>query len=86
MDPHRPRDLCDRRGLGTLARSWWAELGGVIAATLGIMSCFLFLPYFPLWTIVLIAMYAFIVWTTTTSSSRTGPRWHPGAGMVAGDL
>jgi hypothetical protein len=49
-------------GVGALYQQWWARVGGIMVGALGIMSNFLFLPYFPLWALILIAFYVFIIW------------------------
>jgi hypothetical protein len=40
----------------------WARVLGVVLATLGAISSFLIIPFYPLWSIVLIAVYLFIIW------------------------
>ncbi|MBO8191710.1 hypothetical protein ITI46_08455 [Streptomyces oryzae] len=40
----------------------WARVLGVVIAGLLLISSFLALPYYPLWSIILIALYAFIIW------------------------
>lgn len=49
-------------GCGSLMEQWWARVGGIMVAAIGIMSNFLFLPYFPFWAVVLIGFYVFVIW------------------------
>lgn len=47
-------------GLATAAK--WARVLGVAIAALLIIANFLSIPYYPFWSITLIAMYGFIIW------------------------
>ncbi|MEU9320264.1 hypothetical protein [Streptomyces sp. NPDC048295] len=40
----------------------WARVVGIVLAGLGALANFLWLPYFPLWSLVLIAINVFIIW------------------------
>jgi hypothetical protein len=48
--------------MGLFARATWARMAGVALAGLLIIANFLTIPYYPFWSIVLIALYAFIIW------------------------
>ncbi|MEU0392195.1 hypothetical protein ABZ208_05310 [Streptomyces sp. NPDC006208] len=48
--------------MGLFARATWARAAGVVLAGLLIIANFLTIPYYPFWSIVLIALYAFIIW------------------------
>ncbi|MFD4138686.1 MULTISPECIES: hypothetical protein [unclassified Streptomyces] len=48
--------------MGLFARAPWARAAGVVLAGLLIIANFLTIPYYPFWSIVLIALYAFIIW------------------------
>ncbi|MEU2280922.1 hypothetical protein ABZ614_02930 [Streptomyces sp. NPDC013178] len=48
--------------LGLFQASTWARVAGVAIAGLVIIANFLSLPYYPVWSIVMIAISAFIVW------------------------
>ncbi|MET9394844.1 hypothetical protein ABZY20_31295 [Streptomyces sp. NPDC006624] len=48
--------------VGLFSRSLWARVVGVGIAVLLIIANFLSLPYYPVWSIVLIALYAFVIW------------------------
>ncbi|WAU83391.1 hypothetical protein O1Q96_29100 [Streptomyces sp. Qhu-G9] len=48
--------------LGLFQASVWARAAGVAIAGLIIVANFLSLPYYPVWSIVMIAFSAFIIW------------------------
>ncbi|OII66925.1 MULTISPECIES: hypothetical protein [unclassified Streptomyces] len=48
--------------LGVFSRALWARVVGVGIAALLIIANFLTIPYYPVWSIVLIALYAFVIW------------------------
>jgi hypothetical protein len=47
----------------------WARVAATIIASVSIMSQFLFLPHYPVWAIVQIALDLFIIWAVTTWES-----------------
>ncbi|WAZ19443.1 hypothetical protein STRCI_000498 [Streptomyces cinnabarinus] len=48
--------------LGLFSEATWARVSGVVLAALVIIANFLSMPYYPVWSIVLIAMSALIIW------------------------
>ncbi|MFG2133283.1 hypothetical protein ACGFNV_36720 [Streptomyces sp. NPDC048751] len=48
--------------VGLFQASMWARVGGVVIAGLVIITNFLSLPYYPVWSIVVIAFSAFVIW------------------------
>ncbi|MEU0372912.1 hypothetical protein ABZ070_22095 [Streptomyces sp. NPDC006283] len=48
--------------LGLLQTATWARVAGVVIAALVIIANFLSLPYYPAWSIVMIAISGFIIW------------------------
>ncbi|MFC8272648.1 hypothetical protein ACFUJR_08910 [Streptomyces sp. NPDC057271] len=48
--------------MGLFARATWARVVGVGIAGLLIIANFLSIPYYPFWSIILIALYAFVIW------------------------
>jgi hypothetical protein len=52
-----------------LGQAWARAVGIVLAVCSGIAN-FIFLPYYPLWSIVLIAIDVFIIWALATGMSR----------------
>ncbi|GAA1561995.1 MULTISPECIES: DUF7144 family membrane protein [Streptomyces] len=49
-------------GLGLMKPSRWARIGGVVLAGILVIVNFLSLPYYPLWSLVAIAMYCAVIW------------------------
>lgn len=48
--------------VGLLQTAMWARIGGVAIAGLVIIANFLSLPYYPVWSVVMIAISAFVIW------------------------
>ncbi|MEU2801553.1 hypothetical protein [Streptomyces sp. NPDC007117] len=48
--------------MGLFSRATWARVVGVGMAGLLIIANFLSIPYYPLWSLTLIALYAFVIW------------------------
>ena len=53
-------------GTCVLLGQTWARWAGVVLAIISAVGSFLFLPFFPLWSIVVIAIDVFIVWALAT--------------------
>jgi len=49
-------------GIALFTGAVWARVVGVALAGLGLVSNFLWLPYHPFWSIVLIALDVFVIW------------------------
>jgi hypothetical protein len=49
----------------------WARMVGVVLAVFSAVSSFLMLPFFPVWSIVLIAVDVFVIWALLTRGRRT---------------
>lgn len=47
---------------GLFTRATWARVVGVGIAGLAIIANFLSVPYYPVWSLTLVAMYAFVIW------------------------
>lgn len=59
-------------GLVALGLFWgtsWARVAATIIASVSIMSQFLFLPHYPVWAVVQIALDLFVIWAVTTWES-----------------
>ncbi|MEU8785418.1 hypothetical protein [Streptomyces sp. NPDC048637] len=48
----------------------WARIIGVILAGLGALANFLWIPHYPFWAIVLVAIDIFIIWALCTDNHR----------------
>jgi hypothetical protein len=49
-------------GWGILSRASWARPVGIALASLSLIAQFLFLPYQPLWSIIVMAINVFVIW------------------------
>ncbi|MET9606909.1 hypothetical protein ABZZ17_17805 [Streptomyces sp. NPDC006512] len=57
-------------GCAVLTGALWARYFGVAIAGLGAIANFLWLPYYPLWALVLIAVNLLIIWALCTGMHR----------------
>ncbi|GAB2982421.1 hypothetical protein GCM10023080_055760 [Streptomyces pseudoechinosporeus] len=57
-------------GLSLFQARTWARVVGVVLAGLLLITSFLTLPYYPVWSVVLIAMYGFIIWALCVVQPR----------------
>ncbi|WP_409470817.1 DUF7144 family membrane protein [Streptomyces sp. HC307] len=53
-------------GWGILKGAGWARVAGIALASLSLIAQFLFLPYAPLWALILIAIDFFVIWALAT--------------------
>ncbi|WP_037871409.1 DUF7144 family membrane protein [Streptomyces sp. SPB074] len=58
-------------GLGLFRGALWARVTGVLVASAGIVANFLWLPYFPLWALISMALNAWVIWALTAQRART---------------
>ncbi|MFF3499453.1 hypothetical protein [Streptomyces sp. NPDC003247] len=56
-------------GAGLLRGAAWARYPGVFLAALGLVAQFLFLPYEPLWSIVIMAVDVYVIWALTARTA-----------------
>lgn len=52
-------------GFGLLYGTLWARIVGVIVASLIAIANFLWLPYYPVWAVVIIATCVVVIWALT---------------------
>lgn len=52
-------------GLALLAGQIWARLVGIVLAVLSAIANFMFLPYYPLWSILIILLDVAVIWALT---------------------
>jgi hypothetical protein len=50
---------------GLFARSTWAGVTAIVLAGLSAVSNFFFIPYYPVWSIVIIALDVWVIWSLT---------------------
>lgn len=53
-------------GAALLADQTWARITGVVLAAFMMIANFVYLPYYPVWAIVVIALNAFVIWALLT--------------------
>lgn len=53
-------------GIALFQGAVWARTVAVILACVSILASFLWLPYYPLWSLVVIAFDVFVIWALTT--------------------
>jgi hypothetical protein len=59
-------------GCGILAGQTWARYTGIFFASLSMIENFLFVPYYPVWSIVLIALDVAVVWALAKPTYENG--------------
>ncbi|TQM32984.1 DUF7144 family membrane protein [Nocardia bhagyanarayanae] len=52
--------------LGLMAGAAWARVVAVIVAGLSLLGNFLWLPYYPWWSVLVIALDVVVIWAVTT--------------------
>ena len=48
--------------IGILMNQTWGRLAGIAIASLSAINGFLFMPYYPVWALVIIAFDVFVIW------------------------
>jgi hypothetical protein len=59
-------------GLGLFAGQSWARIVGIALASLSAINSFMFLPYYPLWSIVVIALDVLVIWALCVQIGEAG--------------
>jgi hypothetical protein len=57
-------------GVCVLLGMLWARVVGIVVAVLAAVGTFMFLPYYPVWAIILIAIDVFIIWALAAGGQR----------------
>ena len=52
-------------GFGLFSRSAWAGVTAIFLASLSAIANFFFIPYYPFWSIVIIALNIWVIWALT---------------------
>ena len=52
-------------GFGLFSRSTWAGVTAIVLAMLSAIANFFFIPYYPFWSIVVIALAVWVIWALT---------------------
>jgi hypothetical protein len=54
-------------GFAVLKGQMWARVVGIVAASLSLLANFAFIPHYPLWSLLIIALDVAIIWALATS-------------------
>jgi hypothetical protein len=57
-------------GFGVLMGAMWARVVGIVVTSLSLIANFLFLPHYPLWSLVIIALDIAVIWALATYRSE----------------
>jgi hypothetical protein len=52
-------------GMALFSGAVWARTVGVIVAVVSLIANFAFVPYYPIWSIAIIALDVFVIWALT---------------------
>jgi hypothetical protein len=52
-------------GFGLLTRQTWAAVTAIMLAMLSAVTNFFFIPYYPVWSLVVIGLDIFVIWALT---------------------
>ena len=52
-------------GLGLYARKAWAGVAAIVLAMFSAVTNFFFIPYYPIWALVVIALDIWVIWALT---------------------
>jgi hypothetical protein len=59
-------------GIGIIQGATWARAVGIAVASLSLLVNFPFIPHYPVWSILIIALDVLIIWALITYPSRAG--------------
>jgi hypothetical protein len=59
---------------GLFSAKSWAAVAAIVVAGLSIVLNFMWLPYYPWWSIIVIALDVFIIWSVGTWGQSAGSR------------
>ena len=52
-------------GVALFLGSTWARVVAVLVASVGILVYFAWMPYYPIWSLTLLTLDAFVIWAVT---------------------
>ncbi|MFJ2817261.1 hypothetical protein ACIQOU_06560 [Streptomyces sp. NPDC091279] len=61
-------------GLGVLKGATWARFLGIFLVALSLIAQFLFLPYLPVWSVVMMGIDVFVIWALASQQESAGRR------------
>ncbi|MEE2032235.1 DUF7144 family membrane protein [Rhodococcus chondri] len=59
-------------GIVLFAGAAWAHVGAMVICAVSILVNFLWLPYYPMWAITIIALNAVVIWAVSARHGRSG--------------
>jgi hypothetical protein len=59
-------------GAGILKGAWWARITGIFLASLSMVAHFLFLPYTPVWSVIMVGIDFFVILALATAPDVSG--------------
>jgi hypothetical protein len=57
-------------GLAVFSGQVWARAVGIVLAVLSAIANFMFLPYYPIWTLLIILLDVLVIWALTMYTRR----------------
>jgi hypothetical protein len=61
-------------GCGVLARRTWGVVVGLVFCALSAITNFAFIPYYPLWSMLIIALDVLVIWALLSYRARAAQR------------
>ena len=61
-------------GVGVITGQLWGRLVGITLAALSMLANFAFIPYYPLWSLSIIALNVFVIWALCVYNRDTAAR------------
>ncbi|MYS69779.1 hypothetical protein GTY88_04935, partial [Streptomyces sp. SID5926] len=61
-------------GFGVLKNMAWARVAGIVLASLSLIAQFLFLPYAPVWSVIMMAIDVFVIWALASRQDAASSR------------
>jgi hypothetical protein len=60
-------------GLGVFVGATWARVVGIIVAGLSAVANFLFIPHYPVWSVLIIALDVWVIWALAVHGRDMAP-------------
>lgn len=70
-------------GYGILKGAWWARITGIFVAALSMVLHFLFLPYAPVWSVIMVGVDFFVILALATAQDISDTTDVSGASRAA---
>jgi hypothetical protein len=64
-------------GWAVIAGQTWGRVVGIIVAVLSAIANFFFIPYYPFWSLLIIALDVFVIWALCVYGSRAADETYP---------